>query len=314
MPVKAHGFNSLPRTKKGEVYPRYDLVQIEQLRKSIHKTLTDKYGGFNLSGDAFDIFVGDVRETLPSTVRPQALYDSLTYLAGEPLTKQIIGRLAYRLAGNLPRLVRGLPVIPWTFQQYVEWCPAQIVAMRLHKSATGKLGYILSFRLLAGTAAGLIVQRFWSKKFCYVVAPSLGFSKKRRRADQIGYLPRTMHHVKELVTLQALVRLDPTLCKGEPLFEKISVPANLLKWNKEQMKHRDRMDKGYDCPKGYTLSQVMCHQCPVGFTTCRAACHRTQYVFQLCTECGRRAAFDKELTAEMCLDCFEMAVLEKGRT
>lgn len=273
--------------------------------------LADKYAGFRLTGDAFSTFTDDVLAHLPNSVARQAVIDSVAYLAGEMLNRDMLSRLVCRLTGNLPRLSRHLSALPWTFQPYPEWVPAQIVAIRLQLSPKGKIGYMVSFLVRAGCPAGLTIRSFWSKKFFYVMAPTLGFTKRRPSVRQVGYLPRTMRHPRETVTLQLLLLIDPVKSYIDPVFTQMAVPPSLKSSNQEQMGFRDRMDAAHACPKGYTLAQVLCHQCPVGFEECRAGCHRKRFEFQHCATCGGRAAFDPELQSDKCIECFELSVLRR---
>ena len=51
--------------------------------------------------------------------------------------------LAWRLAGNLPRLQQGTPVNPWASQREDEWVPAQTLQVSRRETIRASLGTAL---------------------------------------------------------------------------------------------------------------------------------------------------------------------------
>ena len=283
--------------------------RIVSLRNSLRLTLKG-YEGRTLEGVAFNKFIDEVQLLLPGKIPVASVYHSLRHLAGVKLTAALLRDNFWRLAGNLKRLkVRSVP--PWTSQTYMEWVPAQIERARRYRTSRGRVGWLLSFRIMAGRACSLLVTRFWSDKFCRYVAKEMGFMLWQP-SDKSDRLPHGIYkHATELVTLRLHLLIDPELCTREPGFEKVKVQVSDRKWNQEQLKFRDRLDAEHACPHDQP-KKLACYQCPFGYLHCRAAVHRLNYTYGYCASCGTDdVPFDPEQSTEICLGCVDREAFKR---
>lgn len=252
---------------------------------------------------------------LPTSVVRDTVFDSVQDLAGEKLSTLKLWSTAYRLAANLPRLRRNTPVPTWTVQRDIEWVPAQIVSAKRGRtnSRFRKPGHRFKFQILAGTACPNTATTFWTDSFVWaMVRDVVGFSKRTRLPKSGAPLLRSFQNPRELVGMRLMVLLHPDHSDSvQPGFEKIDISPALLKYNHELMDKRDRIKPGYNCPKRFG-PEVACHRCYAGYTTCPAGTHPTDYTFDYCFECGHgNAAFDKTLSKDCCLACFEKHQMER---
>lgn len=289
------------------IYPVDQIIaNWRQWRTRLAKTYLDQ----TPKGDTFDIFVGDLHELLPKTINYDTVYASLEDMAGTRLTADVLRQVCWRIAGNLQKLSKGIPVPTWTRQPFPEWVPAQIISAKRRRSGKGEVGHVFTFQMLAGLSASTKGTKFWTDKLCRFMAGDFGFSR-RRPSDRSTKLPRyQFQHPLEFVTLRMMVLIEPKLCSTtEPGFEKTKVAGANLTWNREQMKYRDRFDTGYQCPHGMTHA-VPCYRCPFGTSSCRAAVHPVDYEFDYCEKCGRdRAPYDMTVSKDMCVECYDRRAL-----
>jgi hypothetical protein len=278
---------------------QYSIKTVLKRRNRIREGLRPCYLDHSVVGSKFDQFVFDVKKLLPAGVTYDNLYDSLRHLAGEKLTEPVLRDMAWRLAGNIPRLKRDGLHGSWTSQPFAEWVPSQITGMA--RIPGRKPMYSLKFQVLAGLCCPAVIMQRWSGGFCRVLANVLGFN--RRPPAREGIWLRQFKHPTELVTLRLMLLIEPKHCGRLPGFERISASPALMAWNREQLKYRDRREKGYGCPKKQPLD-LPCYQCPVGFASCRAGTHENNYSVGLCPNCGGQyQMFDPKLPAHMCVDC-----------
>jgi hypothetical protein len=71
------------------------------------------YTDATLSGDTITDVCNSVAACLPGSVLHSALFESIRVLAGTTLTMPQAKILAWRLAGNIDKLIDGAPVLPW---------------------------------------------------------------------------------------------------------------------------------------------------------------------------------------------------------
>lgn len=285
---------------------RHNIPEVFKLRREIRTALslvcsepTPKIG------EEFEILVEAIGEHLPKSIDYDTLFESVAHMAGEPLVPRLLDSVAWRLAGNLDRLRRRRPVVPWHHQNFAEWVPVQVMAARPRAAGKFKPGYTFSFKALAGTPAGLTMTRFWSRKYCFFVSKHMGFSRKRRSQRDERMPERKFYDPRQLISLRMLALVTPELSNREPGFEKIHLPEPAMKWNREQMDRRDRLKPGYTCPQGFPPS-ILCHRCHFGYAYCPAGTHRLTYTFEECPFCGNtEAPFDADLSEEMCVLCYE---------
>ncbi len=276
----------------------------ERLAAVMHAEVADE----QVTGERFQRLAQVVYETLPAGVDFQALLDSLRAVTGMWPTKAQLRDLAHRLAGNVPDLKARRAVPAWAVQRHYEWVPLTVTRVRRAKNASGKIGVTVTFKVMAGSACPLLIERFWSSKQCAYFARHMGFS--RPPAPNAKYPPRYPYLApEEFTTLRLYGLLDPKLSGAEPVFEKVRFPPSVLAFNKEQLKYRAR-GRGYECPKRFPLT-VRCHRCPIGYEACRVGCHAKTYVTQDCPLCKQAAPFDPEQKSPYCVNCTTKAVYAK---
>lgn len=289
-----------PQRQVRAIHYRYQVEQVFELRKLLKEALELEFLGTTPANDTFDRLVCLVREILPGNVDYKTLEDSLRHLAGTRLDERELDATAWRMAGNFKRLADRKAVPPWHVQRLPEWVPAQVVSCRRERTGRGKLGAVFGFRLLAGTSCGLTAEKFWTLKFCRVMASDFGFSRSFGTRTQA--YPYTAP--EQFVGLRAYVRVMPSLCGKEPGFDGLGFPSSLSGWNKTTLKCRFRVQPGFRCAMGMLPTQLPCHNCPVGFLKCRAGTHRQNWVEKACSGCEKEDAFfDPESASDLCVDC-----------
>lgn len=229
---------------------------------------------------------------LPAYVSRDVLVESVRYLAGTVLTEVEAIRLAWRLAGNLPRLRQGLPVHPWIVQQQDEWVPLQILRCVSTKNPRGQIGYDFTFRILAGTPAPLKITQFWSRRVAKYVARQIGFSAPW------GTYP--YRFARDMVGLRLLGHVEAQLSRTVPVFRDIAGTNSLIQWNRRQVL-KLRLRVGQSCPERFTHA---CARCPIGYRQCPAGTHAETYEIGRCSRCNNDdALFDPEDTLPDCVSC-----------
>jgi len=262
-------------------------------------------------GEDFEIFVEEVLRWLPKSVSKDCLFESLRHLAGEKLTRELLDETCWRIAGNLDRLKGRMAVFPWSHQPEEEWVPVQILSARRRRGGRGKPGWQFTFHILAGLSCTLKIQKFWSTRFCNFLARDMGFNT-RYPSDRSSRVPEYMYlHPTEFINMRLLVLIDPKQSKTEPVFAQTGITPQLLEWNREQMRYRDRIRPGYVCPRNYPVN-VKCYRCPAGYKSCRAGTHKEDYLIDHCEYCGfDDAAYDPDVSTEMCLNCYNHRALKR---
>ena len=291
---------------------RYALKSVMDLRTKMREHLVPDYLNKVCEGEKFRIFVDDVAGMLPKSVNKDRVHDSLRHLAGEKLTKKVLDISCWRLAGNISNLKGKEPVGPWTCQPKEEWVPAQIMAACRRRGGKGKLGWYYTFQILAGRSCTMRIQQFWSQRFCGYMARHLGFQMYPPSDRSTRPAERLYRHATEFVTLRLALYIEPKLSRTEPGFKATDVTPQLLEWNREQLKYRDRVQKGYTCPRGYSAA-VKCFQCAAGYSTCRAGTHRADYQVEYCTFCMTdNAPYDPDISTEMCINCYDARAIRRS--
>lgn len=288
----------------------YDLAGIMKLRRKMRESLLTDYVRQSLEGQDFREFVSDMGRYLPSTVEYVHLLKSLEHLAGVEITKDVLDEVCWRMAGNV-LLLREQAVVPWHKQRAEEWVPVQFIDASRQRSGRKKKGWLFTFQVLAGTPCPVKVQQFWTDRFCGRMAHELGF--QWMPSDKSNQVPRAVYQFPtEFLTLRMTICIEPKLCTGEgPGFERTGLPGYLRNWNREQMKYRDRLEEGYECPKGYP-DNLFCYRCPVGYKECRAGTHKNTFTSSYCPDCGNaEASFDPDASDQRCLSCHEREVMRR---
>lgn len=273
--------------------PRFDLNRIFRVKQAIEGDMDIVcYVGSKPEGSDYEYLVRRFRDRLPGA-DTTAVRRSLLELTGQAITQQRLRETAWRLAGNLPKLQAGSPVMPWTRQQVFEWVPLQIISSKLWVSRRGKRGGMFQMRILAGSPCPLIVEKFWSREFCGMAARRMGFTKLR------GKYP--WQHISQLVGMRFLGRISPERSREQPDFDEIAEgKGGLLTYNRKLIRARAPINRV--CPRDFPTSQA-CHLCPIGMSECDLATHLRTYVYRHCRSCKQDAWIDPSTGEQVCLSC-----------
>lgn len=158
---------------------------------------------------------------------------------------------------------------------------------------------MITFKILAGLATSLEIEKFWTTKFCFFVGRKLlGFSGPH------GVHP--MLDPREFYSLRLSLLLSREESSNRPGFEHIEVPPSLQEWNKSFIKARQL--PGRKCPKKL---KCQCYLCPMGQDQCNLAVHSHTYIFAECTVCqADEAPFDPAVSLQLCVNCIERRALQ----
>jgi hypothetical protein len=273
--------------------PRYSVKKILSTKAELAKAGTP-YVNRVLAGSVFGDFCRDITDAFPASHYQRTVELSLLGLANTKLLAADLQQAAWRLAANESKLLEFEPVLPWIGQTVSEWMPLQVVETTPHFYKPRQRGAIFCFRILAGSAAGLVTHRFWTRRFCKYMAHDLGFSA--------AYGDYPFATEDQLVGLRLWGYFTPELCAREnlPKFDQVRVPSSFVSYNKERIRARFPGQPKYSCQY-----KIPCHQCPIGKDRCAQATHLRTYVEALCPMCGNPNALHdpKFLQKQRCLDC-----------
>ena len=285
-----------PKQKPKGEHRRYNLARIASLRNLLISAWRHELRDKQLTGPVFDRCLAIAKIVLPADIELTVLETSLSTTAGEVFTNKLIAQTACRLAGNLPRLRERYPALPWTTQRFNEWVPVQITAVRFQRGGKRREpGIVLTAWVMAGTPCPLSSEKWWSLKQCRLYSSNLGFAAPWRNPAF------TLRDPRQFVNLRMEVLFEPEKCKDRLWFEYAEVPSAMVKWNKERIKYRARLEPKYACPHNKPDSQL-CHFCEIGYERCPAAVHRKDFVVGICEVCEKTAFIDPELPG-ICVNC-----------
>ena len=230
----------------------------------------------------------DILAELPETAARTAVFDSVRALAGTILTLPAAKQLAWRLAGNVDKLIDGLPVLPWTRQIADESVPVCVehVQPYFRKNNSGQL---LHCRAIAGTPCPMSFTQFLSDGNCRAISRSLGFSAPW------GQYPYSSP--AQFVNLLFFAHIEAARSGEKPYFSKVSASGSMVKANRQLLEVRCR---AVPCPQGYDHS---CANCPVGHDVCDYAVHPRTYEPRYCNNCNINSFFDPGDNSLMCVRC-----------
>lgn len=249
------------------------------------------YLGTAPRAEEFDGLVDAFQSVLPTSVRREALYDSLTHLAGRELTLDALRDTIWRLAGNVRRLRSGQAVTPWSRQPLDEIVPAQIVRYAPERNQYARVGGRYHFRVLAGTSCPMVISTFWTQTQCRMVARRVGFTSAKKKFP--------FQHPAQLFGMRMYLHIEAELSVKQPTFAGIDVGSSMADWNRTLLKQRLRID--FTCPHDFTHP---CHNCPVGVDECDAAVHLRTYTHKTCARCNASSLFDPEYPkSRLCVNC-----------
>jgi len=270
--------------------PSYSVASIVRQRDKLLDSLL-AYCGTTPAGGEFDDFVSVIAGVLEAD--RETVLSSVRYLVGSQLDDVVLRDAAWRLAGNLSKLRRGKPVLPWRTQAEPEWVPLHVVGSQPHGFRSGR-GFNYQLRVLAGSPCPMLLEKAYPVRYVAALARRMGFGGRRSRYR--------FQHGSELVNLQFTGLIDPIKCGAAPNFEQVRVSAGQRRWNLGVLAQRQRVN--FVCPRKYTHP---CFRCWVGYEDCPAGCHLSSFVLRYCSGCRRQSMFDPLRTANRCVACEESA-------
>lgn len=281
----------------------YNIGRILKLRQKIRQD-TDLLGflGSLAHGRAFDELVRATIRVLPAGMQRPAVEDSLKLWAGQPVTETMLDELSWRLAANTDQLRRGRPAMPWLRQEVDEWLPVHFLLANREFSPRRKPLIRYTILIMAGTPAGLKIEKVWPQALLPILARRLGFTQSQG--------PQPYLHHRQIVGLRCKVLISAELSRQAPSFDRIQAqqPPSLLEWNRTVLGWRQRHN--WPCPYAFPWPEHPCHLCHVGLDECQAATHLKTYVKRLCVGCQQVQFFEPDQHSPYCLSCIARGAAE----
>jgi len=278
--------------------PSFSVAKIFELRDRLTTRVFYPRFGQTVEGPVIDELVNALLAELPDGINVDSLYETVRQLVPLQLTDKNTRPWAWRIAGNIPTLKAGHSVHPWARQTADEWVPLQILHVVPTRTARGKMGYNVTFRILAGTPAPLAIEKFWSTRAMHALSRRVGFSWSDGN--------RPYRHPTEFSQLRLLGLIEAARSVERPFFHKVDCSGTMLDYNKDILDHRHKVK--YPCPRGW---RHPCHLCAIGYDQCVAGTHYHTYVLKECTQCGTTASF--EPNHEHCVNCTRKEALRHGQ-
>jgi len=305
------------------LFREYNIANVLKTRDRLCTTLVPKYEGKTLEGKAFLRFTKEVTSLLKREVQEvgsKHVDRSLGYLLGDRLTSVKLKEAFWRLAGNESSLVLDA-VMPWVKTNSKEWVPVEIVQVKLSRGGRhqSRIGYELTFQILAGSPCPHKIERWWSRPYCYRMAyyrdeDKHGFGFQRRRGDNIDTKPPThpFLYPNQFYGMRCMLLIDPERSEyGLPGYGEIGFTGSTGGWNKGIHKKRLRLKN--PCPWKLDPVATPCYACPIGSDHCSlgAATHATTYVYRECGRCGNKETqFDPDdKFNDYCMRCTDAEIL-----
>jgi hypothetical protein len=243
-----------------------------------------------IAGDLIRGAVSDLLVALPPAVSQNAVFESVRAIAGTTLSQKTAARLAWRLAGNIDRLIDGFSVVPWRSQvedEVVPICVESVVPTRRRDCH----GYVLYCRALAGSPAAELIPQFFTANSLRAISRVVGFSPNTRGSLQYAGV------AQHFVNLMFFAHVEAERSRERPAFHNVSVSSGMLKANKELLAVRCRTEP---CPDNF---EHFCTNCFKGYTDCRFATHLKTYNEAHCKTCDSVSFFDPEGPGLICVNC-----------
>jgi hypothetical protein len=268
---------------------KFSRTQIFRRRAQL-MTVLDAFRDQSVTGNVIYEMADRLMAALPQTVSRNAVFESVRVLAGSTMTAKAAALMAWRLAGNLDRLIDGDAVTPWTRQMHDETVPVCVERV-IPTKRRDISGFIFSCRALAGTPCTELFPQFFSVNSCRAISRIVGFSPNSW--GPLQYSGIGMH----FINLMFFAHIEAERSREKPYFRQVSVTSSMLKHNKELLAVRCRTAP---CPEGY---QHACTNCFVGYNECSFAVHAKTYVEAHCRNCDSVSFFDPENVGVMCVNC-----------
>lgn len=266
----------------------FSYQRVTKLRDKLYNFAFRTYIDKHVSREVIYDLHKDLIAGLPPTVSHGAVFESVRVLSGTTLTQKVAAILAWRLAGNIDRLVAGEPVLPWTRQFADERVPVQLekisATKRRHIS-----GYTFHCRALAGTPCAMLFTEFVSDRSCAAISKTLGFS-----APWGPYPYSTPLH---FVNLLFFAHVDAERSRNTPAFTRVTASSSMVATNRELIAVRCRVAP---CPLAF---EHACVHCYFGYDQCKFATHPLTYVTRYCERCNSEGFFEVGSSAVECIRC-----------
>ena len=263
---------------------RRDLIYENVFLPALHNSL-----------DAVDLLAlcEQIRRLLGKDIRSDVLLETLRPVAGIEFHADMAWSIAWRLAGNVERLRRGLVPGPWTVQREREATVWQVLRAEPRLNYRHQPSHEFTLVSLIGTMCGMEVQVTLTHAAAKYIAVRSGFSKRIRETSRFPF-----SNPLQLVGLRLLGDVVPgdRRCPAPAEYREA---ASISKWNRDnvltvRMRHTP-------CPRGF---RHPCHLCAVGYRQCKHAVHPETYYVASCAGCGQNEAlFDPAQRSAKCVEC-----------
>jgi hypothetical protein len=266
----------------------FSYKRVKDRRDKLFQLALRPYLDAKISGDTVNDVCNDILAYLPVTVSRSALFESIRVLAGTRLSRQEAKTLAWRLAGNIDKLVDGIPVLPWTQQiedEIVPVCVENVRPMYKRKRA----GFLFACRALAGSPCPTLFTEFVSARSCAAISRTLGFSAP--------FGPYPYSSAFQFVNLLFNAHIEASRSHTMPSFITVTASAGMIKANREKIEVRCRAKP---CPEAF---EHPCTGCWVGYDQCDFAVHPRTYEVRICPSCHAEGYFDPADFGLECLNC-----------
>jgi hypothetical protein len=246
------------------------------------------YTDAKLSGDTVNDVCNDVAACLPDSVSRSALFESIRVLAGTTLTQQNAKTLAWRLAGNIDKLIDGKPAFPWTQQLEDEIVPVCVEDIKpTHRRKIS--GYSFKCRALAGSPCPMSFTEFVSAASCRAISRTLGFSAP--------WGPYPYSTPLQFVNLLFFAHIEAARSRNVPSFMRVTASSSMVAVNREKIEVRCRAKP---CPDGF---EHPCASCWAGYDQCPYGVHPQTYIVQHCNTCNSDGFFNPGESNIACQQC-----------
>ncbi len=278
--------------------PGLSIKRILAHRDKLVSKLVSFVGG-KLEGDLFHSFVDSLHEALPEDILKSTVHNSIKNLLTEELTQALLLETCWRMAGNIPTLMRHRPVTQWLFQSDFEWIPASVSDVFTSKQHK-QLVNTFTFQSLAGTLVPRKLMQTWSLKKTHYLATyrnekGLGFGFCRSRINSRGEQrsQNLLSNVHQFYGLQCFLLLDPKRSQQDPFIVEIGHSYATVLHNRKLIAARDRQQT--PCLKGFPATHE-CFCCPYGIDRCELATHNLTYIRSKCKCCEKLSFLNVEET------------------
>ena len=242
-------------------------------------------------------FMRQVRRLLGFHVRDEALRNTCGPLLGVPIEPGRLIFWCWHVAANREVLKAGREVPCKCLLWGKLWAPVEIVHAKPGQSIKGVFGIILTFRVIDGPMCSVHFERWFPRKFLWILARELGLTTWRDRPGRFTGEPA------QLVGMRLTVNLMPrdphaTEPSDRIMFERFKGEA-FRNYNRRLVRERQK-----PCPAGYRWA---CHKCTLGRDFCPAgesgslarACRPVSLVQRGCLQCRQDTWHD----AGTCMEC-----------